>query len=434
MRGIGTIATVLACSLVVASTNAQTPSLGVAATPKPMLEGPASLLPQGTVRLVLERMTPEDRDDVLRAASEDLRSIEAEYSTGALTASQAAEKVDGALGLRVALLIAARDPALQRFVRPRLNYSADALNAAAQSSEIDLTWRGRKLSDAELKSYSAQLLVASPYIHGPLTPRGEDLPSRTNRLDAIVSRAQFRAVVGIGKRGVSGEVELYCSGILLSSTAVLTAGHCVKGPDAPARDSDILVLVHFNGGADEARRIADGRRFRRISLHPISGAKVHDDVAQSSSGSWSHDVAILNLSSPISAPILPARASQFPIPVALTAAGWGLSDATPVGDIALEITPIRLRAGVSLEPTPPSLVAWPVSMLISSGRVCRGDSGGPVFSGVPDNTGAMDLRLVGLVSSGNRDCGAGRQYITDMTTTEMQSFVCRNASGTRYCR
>lgn len=190
----------------------------------------------------------------------------------------------------------------------------------------------------------------------------------------------LRALVAVVNRSTPADdlVGSYrCAGVLVTSTMVATALHCVV--DARSQSLDVVV------GAQNLCRTAPvvGERRRVVAIH------VPADAARGG------DLAVLELGAPSSEP--PATLGRWPSqPRRLIAIGWGRGGpvSTPCSPWP---APLRTVTGPACH-----ITRWPEPVrsrlgcaLPDGGRnTCQGDSGGPVVA-ITD-TGPV---LVGITSS-----------------------------------
>jgi trypsin len=208
--------------------------------------------------------------------------------------------------------------------------------------------------------------------------------------------AQFPYAVAIFRKG-----RMHCSGSVIAPTKVLTAGHCVAG----------FNLANFQviAGRPNLRSTSVGQ-----SIGVTSGSP-HPDFVQTGL----HDVAVLNLAQPTSAPPIPLATPQQS--AALTAAGAqlhvaGYGATTPFGShlsgFLKETTEIVRTDNRCLKAYTSDLFA-PESMICALGpkrkkpgkfkihtSACSGDSGGPLVA----ETASGPIE-VGTVSFGGALCG-----------------------------
>jgi hypothetical protein len=243
------------------------------------------------------------------------------------------------------------------------------------------------------------------------------------RLAACASRKGFGSAVALAwKQGSS--LRIACSGQLISRTLVLTADHCFD-----KRQEHPTVLLHFLGGSTDAIG-ADGQTTFK-NLTEMAVTKVWRGRTQPlSSDLRGFDVALVELSAPVAMSAFPTLGTAMPKPFTMTVVGFGLSDALPHADVALEVTQISPNATVRV--IDPSLRGWSAA-LSSGGGLCRADSGGPIFAGKPAASSAS-MQLIGLVAGGNLDCKSGEQVMTDLTRPETLAYVCSLGPSLPACR
>lgn len=157
-----------------------------------------------------------------------------------------------------------------------------------------------------------------------------------------------------------------CTGIVLSSRAILTAGHCAAG--------GVDLRVHWKE-AGEPVLITPAS----VSLHPEFDARAIATRRRSI------DLALLRLAEPLPARFAPARLLDAALPrvgSAVTLAGYGVAregEARSTGSY-------RSAGLVTVEPYGPGRVLiWAADPAGAGKRpgagACQGDSGGPIFAG-----------------------------------------------------
>jgi V8-like Glu-specific endopeptidase len=199
--------------------------------------------------------------------------------------------------------------------------------------------------------------------------------------------------VGILVTEIGGDIVPVCSGFLVSPTVFVTAGHCVEDLGShPA-------LVSF----DQA-------------LTPDSDLLPGDAVPNpnfGSSGSFSHDVALVLLDEPVTNrgfAQLPGlnRLATVPRSSTLTVVGYG-ADARHGNTLQFDLE--RTFGEARLVKTEKKFA----HLRMSTG-ICFGDSGGPVLLGDSD----LAVAVNSFVS--NRQC-AGNSYAYRLDTAEARSFL-----------
>jgi secreted trypsin-like serine protease len=213
---------------------------------------------------------------------------------------------------------------------------------------------------------------------------------------APANAAQWPYVVAIFRKG-----HMHCTGTVIGPTRVLTAAHCIHG----------FNLANFQviTGRPELRNPSTGE------VIPVASGRVHPDFEQTGL----HDIAVLNLPQPTSAPPIALAspelnaATTLPRSV-LRVAGYGATK--PLG---MRLSPF-LKSTIELVRTDRRcLKAYtrdlfaPESMICALGpkrkkpgrfkihtSACAGDSGGPL---VADTAGGPVA--VGTVSFGGALCG-----------------------------
>ncbi len=207
----------------------------------------------------------------------------------------------------------------------------------------------------------------------------EPAPTGTSRhaVRAGTPAPDEAAAVAISLRGVAcedGPGAVVCSGTLVSSRLVLTAGHCAE-PYARGR------IEVWTGASLESPDLD-----RRV----ISSISVHPEYTETTSA---FDAALLLLDSPLDAPLWPVP----PTPMDATWVGrtvrvLGFGE---TGDTA-GLTAGERRSGTAVIT---AVDEFTFTLAPDPALTCRGDSGGPVLAdidGVP--------HLVGVTSAGDKEC------------------------------
>lgn len=204
-------------------------------------------------------------------------------------------------------------------------------------------------------------------IHGTLTP-----PGKYPATGALIAEYQGQQIV-------------FCTGTLISPTAVATAAHCLIPPDYVTDFSPYFTLA------------LDANNAPFSQLVPSSAFHYHPQYNQNATppGTISHtyDVGIVLLQQPITS-VQPAyfptaaEAATMTAGMTLEITGYGQTDAAD-----------QNSAGVKYDATTTLTVVGPYEIGVGAAGApqnCHGDSGGPAYMHV-----GSGLRMVGTVSRGN---------------------------------
>ncbi len=224
---------------------------------------------------------------------------------------------------------------------------------------------------------------------------------------------------------VNGQPSERCSGVLLDSTDVLTAGHCVG---EPGEFSDIFVYTEssVDGGANHFPACPPSDYPNCIVASHWAALPGFTEADFSS-----HDVGMVKLSQPFVLP--PGDYGTLPVAGALdgldqkttfTAVGYGAETFSKVTShiVAPRVRQVafpqllQLNTGAS---GPGDLI---VSANANTGGTCFGDSGGPNF--LPGS-----LTIAGVTSFGvSQTCG-GVQGVFRLDKADVLAFVAGFRSG-----
>ncbi|MFH2008112.1 MAG: S1 family peptidase [bacterium] len=206
-------------------------------------------------------------------------------------------------------------------------------------------------------------------------------PSQTRRAILDGERTlpgQYPATGGLVLDG-----EIFCTGTLVASNAVLTAAHCIDPVDL-GTTLPKFTLVH-----DEADiTLFNVYQGRAVRIHP---GYVRDSGV--TSPGLVNDIGILLLVMDvedvtpelIATPEEAAEALTAFTDMEIVGYGWTSMDEAEAGVKHHGVTPLRVVGAWELQ------LGWP-----GGPQPCYGDSGGPIFYSLPGG----DRRIVGVVSRG----------------------------------
>jgi hypothetical protein len=298
---------------------------------------------------------------------------------------------------------------------PALRLSpSDADTLAARPFGPDRFGDAPMLEDAARQRLTVRPFMVNPHVAiGPAGvtllrpippgPVPNVLPMPVNaRPDPTAHAAVLRASVVI-ERQSGGAFETWCSGVLLSPTIVLTAGHCLFPNHDPARQAFAPANLRVRGSTGATVAVA---RFAEV----FGGAD------------FQRDAALLRLAAP-----LPSPGGRYPVATAHPAQGvaWvmivgaGVSDQGAAGQLrgAIEMVDFS-RTRPFRDPTAVGsqiVLRRPDTNDVATH--CPGDSGGPVLKLAAGDEG----QVVGLLSrqskaSGNDPaaCKSTRGFVLDL--------------------
>jgi len=217
---------------------------------------------------------------------------------------------------------------------------------------------------------------------------------------------------------------LVCTGAVLDSLHVLTAGHCVfdlTGTLAPP------AAFTVRAGASNYLTPAAGDA---VQDRGVSSYRVHPRFSWST-GVSADDVAVLALTAPldlttpqVQAAPLPSDSALYPAPASLTLAGFGReSSGAPDGSLnslAATVDP-QGECGTLRNTVIPGNNAVAFCSTASSASLCSGDSGAALVTADPPHT------IVGIASAGPTSCTpGGHALLTNVQAPEILDFIRGN--------
>jgi secreted trypsin-like serine protease len=232
------------------------------------------------------------------------------------------------------------------------------------------------------------------------------------------------AVVSIHNRSSTGSITTtpFCSGTLISTTVVLTAGHCVASGSGVLSPSRVAVYVGDNPRAD-------------LSSHDYTVSEVYRHPSYNAA-TTDYDLALLRLSTPVTEAVTPVP--NLPSALGFTSAdigmnlnfagfgydefhnfGYKLQVDLPLGGLGCSVSGCR-SAGST---------ARMISYSQTGGEgPCSGDSGGPAFV---NRSGT--IYVGGMTSYGDSACTKyGVSARADAFEAEIAAFV-GSGGGTTTC-
>jgi len=200
-----------------------------------------------------------------------------------------------------------------------------------------------------------------------------------------------------------GNITGQCSGTVVAPYLILTAGHCAENTQTGAVNEASGYRV-ITGNVDAAAPETEGQTSEVSRVIPCPCRDRHTDVG---------DVALLELSTPISAPAITLASSPHADTAALLA-GWGRTYANQESSVE------RLQWAQTVVQSPDwcereTFQFSPASELCTidppnhQTGACNGDSGGPLLVAEPSAVGGMVE--IGVADYGFNECATTRPSV-----------------------
>lgn len=185
-------------------------------------------------------------------------------------------------------------------------------------------------------------------------------------------------------------ISQFCAGTVIADRWVLTAAHCVTFDGVEIAPSDLKILANSHDLNNPSEVAMD-----------VSQIIIHDEY---SSAALSHDVALIELTEPTSAPITPIAIVEPELNERLLVAGWGARQHTE-GEGSFDFPSTLHAVDVLALPGEMCNTLSAYQGLVDETMICagfpdglndhcHGDSGGPLYQS--DEAGS--LKVAGIIS------------------------------------
>ncbi|WP_180863111.1 trypsin-like serine peptidase [Cupriavidus pauculus] len=341
-----------------------------------------------------------------------------------------------------------------REVDPTL--SQEKLRSMAAGADIDKSLAAMLLTSLPPERFKKDL----PAIIHPNTPTDTPVPpigmlpvhitnpptldKDKQRKDVDFWRRGFGAVGALADTRQTPPL-IVCSGLVLEGKWFLTATHCLLDStiQGAASTKDLAVFLPFQGGT---AKIVDRQGRTSIDMFGVAlrptinwlGQESGKQLPTSEDGFKAevgdgNDITLLELDIPGGKLPQAVHASRIAntaeIKVPITVAGYGRTTAVDlVNNLGLEI---GWRMTIADLDDPINLVIGDDRKRAADGRVCFGDSGGPVFLGSLLGVETPPFVVAAMASAvdpdtGN-DCSVGVQLYARLDRPEVRQWLCKKA-------
>lgn len=334
--------------------------------------------------------------------------------------------------------------------------SQEKLRAMAADPVIDKDFASSLLTSLPPDRFRKEL----PAIIHPNTPTDEPvippgmlpvvvtnpppLDKEKQRKGAKIWRPGFGAVGALADTRQTPPLTV-CSGLVIEEKWFLTATHCLLDSETQGAVSikDLAVFLPFQDGAAKIvdRQGRPSVQMLRVALRPDifwlgqeSGKKLPttEDGFKAAVGDG-NDITLLELDLPggkLPRALRATRiASTAEIKAPITIAGYGRTTAVDqINDLGLEV---GWRMTIADLDDPANLIIGDDRKRAADGRVCFGDSGGPVFLGSLNGVEKQPFTVAAVASAvdpdtGN-DCSVGVQLYARLDRPAVRQWLCKRA-------